>query len=138
MTTVAIARLSTVVPVVCRCVKVLVTREVFFANSPIGPLPEPTEMQVDSCGIEGTSKGSRWTFRPTRAYVGALTFPDKVGGPVFSFCQRRQVNLPRGDCGRFPVDSEHASVSNQDSLVSQGKRPCSGREKSKVRCAQPR
>src|ERR1051325_3534251 len=96
--------------------KVIVTREVFLANSPIRPFPEPTEMQVDSCRIEDTYEGRRRAFRPAREHVRALTFPHKVGGPVFSFRQRRQVDLPWGDCGRFPVDTKHALVANQDSF----------------------
>src|SRR2546430_17567763 len=82
----------------------------------IGPLSEPTEMQVDSCGIEGTSEGSRCCFRPACGYVSAFALAHKVGGPVLSFRQRRQVDLTCGDCSRFPVPHEHVFVSNQDSL----------------------
>src|SRR5437773_1182851 len=96
--------------------KVIVTREVFFADGPIGPLAEPTKMKIDSGGVKFTTEAGRRAFRPARAYVSALAFLYNVGGPVFSFRQRRQVDFPCRDCGRLPIHHEHALVSNQDGL----------------------
>src|SRR5438445_6220418 len=96
--------------------KVFVTREIFFTDGPIGPLAEPTEMQVDSGGVESTPEAGRSTVRPARTYVSALASTHDVSWPVFSFRQGRQVDFPGGDCGRFPVHDEHSLAANQDGL----------------------
>src|SRR6266480_5199077 len=96
----------------CRCMQVFVTREIFFTDGPIGPLAEPTEMQVDSSGVESLPEAGRSTVRPARTYVSALASTHDVSRPVFSFRQGRQIDFPRSDCGRFPVHDEHTLASN--------------------------
>src|SRR2546425_11386449 len=75
------------------CPKMVVAPEGLFADSPIRPLAQPAEVQINSRGIQCARKAGGRAVRPAAAQILAHALPHDFHWPMFALCQRRQIDF---------------------------------------------